>query len=107
MLDLAGGNLDVEFTGTDRSDEIGDFARAFRSFKTAALEKIELEKRSEEHRRQIEIQRAAGEARVMEDFNSAVGGLVSAAMIGDFSQHVPLDGKQGALRDLTENLNAM
>jgi methyl-accepting chemotaxis protein len=107
MVELASGNLNAEFSGVERKDEIGDFARALYSFKRAAIEKLQFEKDTEEQRRRSEADRRAVEARVMEDLNAAVGSVVAAAVIGDFSKRVPLDGKQDAIRDLAESLNAM
>jgi methyl-accepting chemotaxis protein len=43
----------------------------------------------------------------MKEFDSAVGGIVRAAMAGDFSQRVPLEGKDGVIRNLAEGLNTM
>jgi methyl-accepting chemotaxis protein len=39
MTKLAGGDLDARVDGAERSDEIGDFARAFGTFREAAVEK--------------------------------------------------------------------
>ena len=39
MTKLAGGDLDARVDGAERSDEIGDFARAFATFREAAVEK--------------------------------------------------------------------
>jgi methyl-accepting chemotaxis protein len=39
MTKLAGGDLDARADGAERSDEIGDFARAFGTFREAAVEK--------------------------------------------------------------------
>jgi methyl-accepting chemotaxis protein len=43
----------------------------------------------------------------MADLDAAVGGLVKAAMAGDFSQRVPLEGKEGTIRNLAEAMNTM
>src|SRR5258708_28712436 len=52
-------------------------------------------------------ERAAAEAKIMADLDAAVGGIVKAAMAGDFSQRVPLEGKDGGIRNLAEALNTM
>jgi methyl-accepting chemotaxis protein len=36
-----------------------------------------------------------------------VGGIVQAAMVGDFSQRVPLEGKDGVIRNLASSMNTM
>ena len=62
MMELAAGNLEAEFTGVDRTDEIGDFARAFAQFKNSAKEKLRLEADAKEQQQRIEAQRSASEA---------------------------------------------
>ena len=56
---------------------------------------------------QAEAERGAATAKVMNEFDAAVGGIVKAAMAGDFSQRVPLEGKEGVIRNLAEALNSM
>ena len=41
------------------------------------------------------------------EFDAAVGGIVKAALVGDFSQRVPLDDKQGVILNLASALNTM
>ncbi len=43
----------------------------------------------------------------MADLDAAVGGIVNAAMAGDFSQRVPLEGKDGVIRNLAASMNTM
>jgi methyl-accepting chemotaxis protein len=52
-------------------------------------------------------ERAAAEAKVMGEFEAAVGGIVKAAMDGDFSQRVALDGKEGTIRNLAAAMNTL
>jgi methyl-accepting chemotaxis protein len=150
---------DIEITGTERKDEVGETARAVNEIKVmlaekarqeaeakseqdrkanAERQKTELEKADQERRvalEKAENERVAGEeklkreqaaaaekaeaeqrsaaereaatARVMSEFDAAVGGIVRAAMAGDFSQRVPLEGKDGVLRNLASALNTM
>jgi methyl-accepting chemotaxis protein len=97
MLELAGGNFNVALPGLGRKDEIGDVANAVETFKVKAEEKV----RSEE------AARAESRERLMQEFDAAVGGIVKAAQVGDFSQRVPLDDKQGTLLNLASALNTM
>jgi methyl-accepting chemotaxis protein len=97
MLELAGGNFNVALPGRGRKDEIGDIANAVETFKIKAAEKAHVE--AEE--------RAEATERVMREFDAAVGGIVKAAQVGDFSQRVPLDGKQGVIFNLASALNTM
>jgi methyl-accepting chemotaxis protein len=57
MMDLAGGNLNAQFAGIERTDEIGDFARAFKSFRDSGIERSRLETVADEQRAQAEAER--------------------------------------------------
>jgi methyl-accepting chemotaxis protein len=129
MGTLAGGDTSVEVPGIDRGDEIGTMAKAVLVFRDAAIEKTRLEaetaererrvadEKAERERRAIEekaeadrrttAEREAAAAKVMNEFDAAVGGIVQAAMAGDFSQRVPLDGKDGVIRNLAASMNTM
>ena len=150
---------DIEITGTERKDEVGETARAVNEIKVMLAEKArqEAEAKSEqdrqanaerqkaesekaEHERRTALEKAENErltseeklkreqaaaaekaeaeqrsaaereaatARVMSEFDEAVGGIVRAAMAGDFSQRVPLEGKDGVMRNLASSLNTM
>ena len=62
MIELARGNLNVHFQGSERQDEIGDFARAFQSFKEDMLLKQKLTREAEEQRLSAERERAIAAA---------------------------------------------
>ncbi|CZT36732.1 methyl-accepting chemotaxis protein [Rhizobium sp. 9140] len=57
MRRLADGALDTSITGENRSDEIGDMARALSVFKGNALTKVSMEEQAEATRRETETQR--------------------------------------------------
>jgi len=97
MLELAGGNFNVTLAGVGRKDEIGDVANAVETFKIKAEEKARLEAGA----------RAEAADRVMGEFDAAVGGVVKAALAGDFTQRVPLGDKQGVILNLASALNTM
>ncbi|MGE0063181.1 MAG: methyl-accepting chemotaxis protein [Xanthobacteraceae bacterium] len=121
---------DVEIPCTDRKDEIGDTARgvnairemvaekaakeaaekADRDLKEAAAkaerDRIATEERAAADKR-AEEERTAATARVMAEFDAAVGGIAKAAMAGDFSRRVSLEGKEGVIRNLAEAMNTM
>ena len=130
MLELADGNFDVVLPGLGRKDEIGDVAQAVETFKVKSAEKARAEAQANadrdlkeaaakaerdriaaeekvEHDRQAAAARDAALAKVMNEFDAAVGGIAKAAMAGDFSQRVPLDGKDGVIRNLAETMNTM
>jgi methyl-accepting chemotaxis protein len=130
MRRLAEGEFSLVLPGLGRTDEIGDVAQAVEVFKVKAAEKaraealaaaerelVESAERAEreriaaeekaEHERQAQIARDAALAKVMNDFDLAVGGIAKAAMAGDFSQRVPLEGKDGVIRSLADAMNTM
>ena len=107
MRSMANGNFAETIPSTERHDEIGEMARALVVFRDAALEKARLESAARDQQMQAEAERAAATAKLMNEFDTAVGGVVRAAMAGDFSQRVPLAGKEGVIRNLAEALNTM
>ena len=107
MRSMANGNFAETIPSTERHDEIGEMARALVVFRDAALEKARLESAARNQQMQAEAERAAATAKLMNEFDAAVGGVVRAAMAGDFSQRVPLAGKEGVIRNLAEALNTM
>jgi len=107
MRSMAIGNFAETIPSTERHDEIGEMARALLVFRDAALEKARLESAARDQQMQAEAERAAATAKLMSEFDAAVGGVVRAAMAGDFSQRVPLAGKEGVIRNLAEALNTM
>jgi methyl-accepting chemotaxis protein len=121
---------DVEITGTERADEIGETGRAVNEIKVMLAEKAraEAEAKAEQDRKAMADkaerdriaaeekaaadkraaeERAAAEAKVMAELDAAVGGIVNSAMSGDFSQRVSLEGKQGVIRNLAESMNKL
>jgi len=125
LAELAKGNKSVDIPFTDRGDEIGDNARAAQRFKENLLrvEAMEAEQKANEAR--SEAERQAVLQKMAQEFEVAVGGIVQAAVAGDFSRRVDLAGKTGmvfnvgtainslcenvakALGDLTQMLNAL
>lgn len=101
MVELAAGNLKVEFTGGDRQDEIGDFARAFHKFKTDAMAKERMEaqaretaERTEAERQRKEAQdaeRGAAQARALECFARALHTLAEGDLGARISEDVAPD----------------
>ena len=63
MMELAAGNMNAQFEGVHRTDEIGDFARAFHNFKQASIDRMHAETEAKELRAQAEAEHAASEAR--------------------------------------------
>jgi methyl-accepting chemotaxis protein len=107
MSELAKGNHSVEVADTGRGDEIGEMANAVLVFRQAGIDNIRLQAQTKEQEARSLREQAAAEAKIMADLDAAVGGLVKAAMAGDFSQRVPLEGKQGTIRNLADAMNTM
>jgi methyl-accepting chemotaxis protein len=121
---------DLDVVGSSRKDEIGDTARAVTAIKQMIAEKAAVEAAEKADRdlkeaaakaerekiaaqekaaadKRAEEERAAATAKVMAEFDAAVGGIAKAAMAGDFTQRVPLEGKEGVIRNLAEAMNNM
>ncbi|MGA2126153.1 MAG: methyl-accepting chemotaxis protein, partial [Xanthobacteraceae bacterium] len=128
MGELAKGNYAVVLPGLGRRDEIGDMAQTMEVFRGNAIEREKLqaesaammeeaaqrrlqmermEREKAEQDRRAAADREAATAEVMQEFDATVGGIVAAAMAGDFSRRVPLDGKDGVIRNLAAALNTM
>ena len=107
MGELASGNLEVAVPGADRGDELGAMAKSVLVFRDSARDRIRLEAEAKDQQSRSAAEREAATAKVMNEFDMAVGGIVKAAMAGDFSQRVPLEGKDGVIRNLADALNAM
>jgi len=107
MDELARGNLEVAVPGADRGDELGAMAKSVLVFRDSARDRIRLEAEAKDQQSRSAAEREAATAKVMNEFDGAVGGIVKAALAGDFSQRVPLEGKDGVIRNLADALNTM
>ena len=102
MRELATGNFDVVLAGLGRGDEIGDIAGAVEIFKVKAAEKAQHEAEQE---KTAALERDAAARRMADEFQETVGGIVKAAVAGDFSQRVDLNGKSGLVLNVGTALN--
>jgi methyl-accepting chemotaxis protein len=130
MRQLAGGDFDVVLPGLGRKDEIGEIAAATEGFKIKAAEKAQREAsaRAEEGRktaeqaqreaaeraakqaeqeREMAAERDAAMARLSGEFESAVGSIVEAAVQGDFSRRVAVEGKSGLVLNVGKSINTL
>ena len=97
MQELAAGNFDVALFGLGRKDEIGDIANTALVFKENGLAKIRMEQEQKaEQDKRAAAEREAAMQKMAAEFEAAVGGIVQAAVAGDFTQRVDLDGKTRA-----------
>jgi methyl-accepting chemotaxis protein len=130
MKELAEGNFGVVLPGLNRKDEIGNIAKAVEEFKVKAAEKAQREAaekadqdrradiaRQEATRREAEqrterdklaeTEREAAMAKMADEFQATVGGIVQAAVAGDFSKRVALDGKAGMILNVGTMINSL
>jgi methyl-accepting chemotaxis protein len=107
MQQLAGGNKAVEIPYAERSDEIGENARAAKTFKENLLRMEKMEKERKESETRAAVEREAAMEKVANEFEAAVGGIVRAAVGGDFSKRVDIAGKTGLVLHIGTALNSM
>jgi methyl-accepting chemotaxis protein len=108
MRKLADGDFGVVLPGLGRKDEIGAIASAVEGFKVKAAEKAQREAAAQsEQERHMATERDAAMTRLSGEFEAAVGGIVQAAVKGDFSQRVALDGKSGLILNVGTAINTL
>ena len=95
MTQLASGNNDIDISGTERSDEIGDMARALLVFKENGEEKVRLEARQAEAAQRSEAEKRSAMNAMADDFEASVNEVVEA-----------LSGAASDLVDLSQTMNA-
>lgn len=78
---IAAGDLDVQVTGQNRGDELGEMARTVRTLQQGAVEKIEVEEAAASERAQSEQERNDREAQKASQ-DEAVNTVVSALAAG-------------------------
>ncbi len=107
MKELEAGNNAIAIPYTARGDEIGENARSLETFKEnlVRMEKMQAERKEAEARSAAE--REAAMQKVASEFEAAVGGIVRAAVAGDFSQRVDLNGKTGLVFNIGTALNSL
>ena len=107
MQELANGNFDVELPGLGRRDEIGDIAKTALVFKDNGLAKIRMEQEQKEAEKHAAEEREADIKKMEAEFEAAVGGIVQAAVAGDFTQRVDLAGKSGLVFNIGSEINSL
>ena len=96
-LDKLAQGEDIEITGTERKDEIGETARAVNGIRTMLAAKA---------RREAE-EKAERDRLAAEELDAAFGSIVKAAVAGDFSQRVAIEGKSGVVLNIAAGLNTL
>ncbi len=107
LNELANGNKAVEIPYTQRGDEIGENARAAQTFKENLLRVEQMEAEQKENEARAAAENEAAKQKVVNEFEAAVGGIVKAAVAGDFSQRVDLTGKAGLVLNVGTQINSL
>jgi methyl-accepting chemotaxis protein len=99
---------EVEITGTGRKDEIGDTARAVNGIKAMLAEKAERQVAERAMQdAQASLDREAARTMMAEELEAAVGSIVKAAAVGDFSRRVVVEGKTGLVLSIGSAVNTL
>jgi methyl-accepting chemotaxis protein len=99
---------EVEITGIERRDEIGATARAVNGIKEMIAQKAQREAQEKvEQDRRSATERDAALARMEDEFQATVGGIVQSAVAGDFSKRVELEGKSGLVLKIGTLINGL
>ncbi|NIY77144.1 HAMP domain-containing protein [Thalassospira sp. HF15] len=77
MGSLADGNLDTAISGTGRSDEIGDIAKATEVFKINMIRAKKLEEEAEQAEQRAALEKRENMNRLADTFQSKVGSIVT------------------------------
>jgi len=111
MLQLAARKNDIEITGAERGDEIGEMSRAVLVFRDAAVEKERLETESDRQREATDQERkrnAEAEARAAGEQSQAVRALADGlrkVSEGDLTIRLS-DGFTGDYQQIRDDFNA-
>ncbi|MEL6233403.1 MAG: methyl-accepting chemotaxis protein [Pseudomonadota bacterium] len=100
---LAGGDLEIEISGTSHAHELGRMARALETFRENATRVARLADDKEAADRAAAEERAA----MMRELQEAFGSVVDAAVAGDFSRRVEVRFADQALNDLAAGVNRL
>jgi methyl-accepting chemotaxis protein len=101
MNALAAGDLDVEIKGAEKTDELGEMARAVEVFRANARRVAEM---SEDERTASETHRQE-RADMMQALQRSFGEVVDAAVSGDFSKRVRAEFPDAELNSLARSVN--
>jgi methyl-accepting chemotaxis protein len=108
MRELANGNFGIVLFGLGRKDEIGGIAKAVEEFKVKAAERAQIEAEAKiVQDKEAAVARDAAMEKMANEFEAAVGSIVTAAVAGDFTQRVDLDGKTGLVLNIGTAINSL
>jgi methyl-accepting chemotaxis protein len=99
---------DIEVTGTERKDEVGQTARAVNEIKLMLAEKARQEVEAKAAQDKLTAaERDAAMQKMAQEFEATVGDIVRAAAAGDFNQRVDLNGKTGLVLNVGGAINSL
>jgi len=99
---------DIEVTGTERKDEVGQTARAVNEIKLMLAEKARQEVEAKAAQDKLTAaERDAAMQKMAQEFEATVGDIVRAAAAGDFNQRVDLNGKTGLVLNVGSAINSL
>ncbi len=82
MSRLAGGDVEVTVSGTDRPDEIGDIARAVATFKDNAVEREQLRAQQSVAAQRASVERHEARLRMADEFEETLQAALEAVTSG-------------------------
>jgi methyl-accepting chemotaxis protein len=97
----------IEVPFTTRGDEVGDNARAAQTFKENLIRMEQMEAEQKAAEKLSAEERRVAMQKLTDDFETAIGGIVKAAVVGDFSKRVSLEGKDGFILNLGGAMNEL
>jgi methyl-accepting chemotaxis protein len=106
LLELANGNKAVEIPYTERSDEVGDNARAARTFKDNLIRIERMEAEQKDLQAAATAQRKAEMIKLADAFQAAVGGIVNTVSSAS-SQLEAAAGTLSGTAEQTQQLSGM
>ena len=86
---------------------MGDIAKTAVVFKENGLAKIRMETERKEAELRAAAEHDAAMQKMAQEFEAAVGGIVQAAVAGDFAQRVDLEGKTGLVLNIGTAINSL
>jgi methyl-accepting chemotaxis protein len=98
LQSLAEGRFDMDISGTERKDEIGDVAKTALVFKENGIAKIRMEAEQKETEQRAAVQRKQDMIKLADQFESAVGEIIETVS----SASTELEASAGTLTSTAE-----
>jgi len=105
--ELAHGRFDIAVVGQERRDEIGDIARAADTFKQNGIEAQHLREEQEAAKSRNEAEQRAMMNRMADEFDAAVGGIVSSVSASAEQLKSAAETMTGAAAEASAQSNAV